>query len=161
MFKVILPAYWALSYCKIWKNPTSGSWDISLHYLGPKLAIWPNKGFFEKSHVSNFSLIILPYLTAKFEKILRADPEIKLCIILGHHWAIIAHFAKKKKKSIFWEIHFKDFTYLLHPIMLQSLMKILKVNPQIQACIILVHNLTKTAHLAKKMKISLEWYLSS
>ena len=36
---------------------------------------------FAKFHLNNFYLLIVPYHAAKFEKILRADPEIQTCII--------------------------------------------------------------------------------
>ena len=43
--------------------------------IRPKLPIWPKQGFFGKSHLTDFYLLIAPYHAAKFEKILRADPE--------------------------------------------------------------------------------------
>ena len=43
--------------------------------IRPKLPIWPKQGFFGKSHLTGFYFLIAPYHAAKFEKILRADPE--------------------------------------------------------------------------------------
>ena len=93
-----------------------------------------------------------------WKKNFQADLDIKTCTMFGHTQAKIANLAQKR---IFWEILLEWFFYLLCPIILQSLKKVLRANPVIQAHIILWHNQAKIAYLALKriiLEVLLMWY---
>ena len=124
----------------------------------PILSIWPKKAFFGKLHLTDFCQLFEPYHAAKCEKKnFQADLDIKSCTMFGHTQAKIANLAQKR---IFWEILLEWFFYLLCPI-IQSLKKVLRANPVIQAHIILWHNQAKIAYLALKriiLEVLLMWY---
>ena len=53
--------------------------------------------FFKKFYLTNFSLFIASYHAAKFEKIIKLDPEmIKACIIFAHKWPKITHWFQNR-----------------------------------------------------------------
>ena len=67
----------------------------------------------------------VPYHAAKFEKILRMNPDIKACKILGHSWARIVHLNEKR---VFKKFPALTFLFWFCPIIMQSLKKIVTAN---------------------------------
>ena len=71
-----------------------------LGHIWALIAHLAKKEFLEKIYSSDFYLLIVPCHAAKFEKFLRAYPELQTCVILHHNWVIIAHLTQE---SIFWK----------------------------------------------------------
>ena len=87
--------YCALSSCRIWINSFVGilwykfvkivqTYIIVWLTMDLKLPTWPI-GFFEKFHLGDFYQPILPYLAARFQKILYPHSAIQACIIMEYN----------------------------------------------------------------------------
>ena len=84
--------YYPLSFCKIFKKfleLIQSHEDVP--FLSPKWPICPEENFFGTNHYYYFQLPIGPFQSAKFLKILTADPELWGCTIFGPK---MAHFPK-------------------------------------------------------------------
>ena len=94
-----------------------------MSFLGPKWLICHEQNFFGTSNYYHFHLSIGPFHCAKFKKILTVDPEILGCTIFGPK---MFHLAQTK---FFWKIIKIILSYLLAPLIVQNLKKILPVDP--------------------------------
>ena len=90
------------------------------HFWAP---ICHEQNFFGTSNYYHFHLSIGPFHCAKFKKILTVDPEILGCTIFGPK---MFHLAQTK---FFWKIIKIILSYLLAPLIVQNLKKILPVDP--------------------------------
>ena len=89
-------------------NRWSRSGGKSLHNFGAQSGQNSHlirKNFLGKFHLRHFYLLIVLYHVGKFEKIVGVDSKIKVCIILDHNRAKIAHFAHT---SSFGNFHLSD-----------------------------------------------------
>ena len=80
--------------------------------------------------------------------IIKVDTEIYSCIILCYNGATIAHLSQKKLSGKLTEVIV--ICWLSSGILKTLKKKIVRMNPEIYACMILSHNQANIAHLAQE-----------